>query len=51
MYPQTLSDSLLELSDQYETTNTENQDAIVELSDLVCELQEEVKQLKAKLGA
>lgn len=51
MYPQTLSDGLLELSDQYETTNTENQDAIIELSDLVCELQEEVKQLKAKLGA
>lgn len=51
MYPQALSDGLLELSDQYETTNTENQDAIIELSDLVCELQEEVKQLKAKLGA
>ncbi len=51
MYPQTLSDGLLELSDQYETSNTENQDAIIELSDLVCELQEEVKQLKAKLGA
>lgn len=51
MYPQVLSDGLLELSDQYETTNTENQDAIIELSDLVCELQEEVKQLKAKLGA
>lgn len=51
MYPQTLSDGLLELSDQYETTNTENQDAIIELSDLVCELQEEVKKLKAKLGA
>lgn len=51
MYPQTLSDGLLELSDQYETTNTENQDAIVELSDLVCELQEEVKKLKAKQGA
>lgn len=51
MYPQTLSDSLLELSDQYEVSNTENQDAIVELSDLVCELQEEVKQLKAKQGA
>ena len=51
MYPQTLSDSLLELSDQYETTNTENQDAIIELSDLVCELQEEVKKLKAKQGA
>lgn len=51
MYPQTLSDSLLELSDQYETSNTENQDAIIELSDLVCELQEEVKQLKAKIGA
>lgn len=51
MYPQTLSDGLLELSDQYETSNTENQDAIIELSDLVCELQEEVKKLKAKLGA
>lgn len=51
MYPQTLSDGLLELSDQYETSNTENQDAIIELSDLVCELQEEVKQLKAKIGA
>lgn len=51
MYPQTLSDSLLELSDQYEASNTENQDAIVELSDLVCELQEEVKKLKAKQGA
>ena len=51
MYPQTLSDGLLELSDQYEVSNTENQDAIVELSDLVCELQEEVKQLKAKQGA
>lgn len=51
MYPQTLSDGLLELSDQYETTNTENQDAIIELSDLVCELQEEVKKLKAKQGA
>ena len=51
MYPQVLSDGLLELSDQYEATNTENQDAIIELSDLVCELQEEVKQLKAKLGA
>ena len=51
MYPQTLSDGLLELSDQYETSNTENQDAIIELSDLVCELQEEVKQLKAKQGA
>lgn len=51
MYPQALSDGLLELSDQYETSNTENQDAIIELSDLVCELQEEVKQLKAKLGA
>lgn len=51
MYPQVLSDGLLELSDQYETTNTENQDAIIELSDLVCELQEEVKQLKAKQGA
>lgn len=51
MYPQTLSDSLLELSDQYETSNTGNQDAIIELSDLVCELQEEVKQLKAKIGA
>lgn len=51
MYPQALSDGLLELSDQYEITNTENQDAIIELSDLVCELQEEVKQLKAKLGA
>jgi hypothetical protein len=51
MYPQVLSDGLLELSDQYETSNTENQDAIIELSDLVCELQEEVKQLKAKLGA
>lgn len=51
MYPQALSDGFLELSDQYETTNTENQDAIIELSDLVCELQEEVKQLKAKLGA
>lgn len=50
MYPQTLSDGLLELSDQYETSNTENQDAIIELSDLVCELQEEVKKLKAKLG-
>lgn len=51
MYPQTLSDGLLELSDQYETSNTENQDAIIELSDLVCELQEEVKKLKAKQGA
>lgn len=51
MYPQVLSDGLLELSDQYETTNTENQDAIIELSDLVCELQEEVKKLKAKQGA
>ena len=51
MYPQTLSDGLLELSDQYEVSNTENQDAIIELSDLVCELQEEVKQLKAKQGA
>ena len=51
MYPQTLSDGLLELSDQYETSNTENQDAIIELSDLVCELQEEVKKIKAKLGA
>lgn len=51
MYPQTLSDGLLELSDQYETTNSENQDAIIELSDLVCELQEEVKKLKAKQGA
>lgn len=51
MYPQTLTDGLLELSDQYEISNTENQDAIIELSDLVCELQEEVKQLKAKLGA
>lgn len=51
MYPQALSDGLLELSDQYETSNTENQDAIIELSDLVCELQEEVKKLKAKLGA
>lgn len=51
MYPQVLSDGLLELSDQYEISNTENQDAIIELSDLVCELQEEVKQLKAKLGA
>ena len=51
MYPQVLSGGLLELSDQYETSNTENQDAIIELSDLVCELQEEVKQLKAKLGA
>ena len=51
MYPQALSDGLLELSDQYETTNTENQDAIIELSDLVCELQEEVKKIKAKLGA
>lgn len=51
MYPQALSDGLLELSDQYETTNTENQDAIIELSDLVCELQEEVKKLKAKQGA
>lgn len=51
MYPQTLSDGLLELSDQYETSNTENQDAIVELSDLVCELQEEVKKLKTKQGA
>lgn len=51
MYPQALSDGLLELSDQYEISNTENQDAIIELSDLVCELQEEVKQLKAKQGA
>lgn len=51
MYPQTLSDGLLELSDQYEASNTENQDAIIELSDLVCELQEEVKKLKAKQGA
>lgn len=51
MYPQTLSDGLLELSDQYEISNTENQDAIIELSDLVCELQEEVKKLKAKQGA
>lgn len=51
MYPQILSDGLLELSDQYETSNTENQDAIIELSDLVCELQEEVKKIKAKLGA
>ena len=51
MYPQALSDGLLELSDQYEISNTENQDAIIELSDLVCELQEEVKKLKAKQGA
>lgn len=51
MYPQILSDGLLELSDQYETSDTENQDAIIELSDLVCELQEEVKKIKAKLGA
>lgn len=51
MYPKILSDGLLELSDQYETSNTENQDAIIELSDLVCELQEEVKKIKAKLGA
>jgi hypothetical protein len=51
MYPQALSAGLLELSDQYEISNTENQDAIIELSDLVCELQEEVKKLKAKQGA
>lgn len=46
----TIENALVELSDNYELSTTETQDAVIDIADEVYALKEEIKQLKAKLG-